>query len=119
VGSKRKSESSEAESDSKRVKEDANEEKQITIETSRDQLAEINAASEALKREEAAAAAAAVEDEAADAEIEDALIPEDIHKMRVPELRKELSRLGLVATGNKAVLQERLTKHVTNVRARL
>jgi len=136
VGSKRKSESSATESESKRACDStegkqasletslgANPGKQATLETSRDQLAEICAASEALKREEAAAQAAAQAEAAqavaAEAEAEaadDVPTEEEVGKMKVPELRKEASRLGLITTGNKAALQERLTEFIAIVR---
>ena len=116
VGVKRKSDGAEGESECKRAKEVSDEDKQVTKETSRDQLAEINAASEALKRQEAEAAARNEAKAEETTFANDILTLEDVSKMKVPELRKELTRLGLATTGNKALLQERLTEYIAKVR---
>ncbi|EOD03931.1 hypothetical protein EMIHUDRAFT_108042 [Emiliania huxleyi CCMP1516] len=92
VGSKRKSESSIDECDSKRAREDEEEVKQATTETSRDQLAEICAASAALKKVEEEARAT-------------------FAKLTVPSLRSECTRLGLPTDGLKPALVARLVGH--------
>jgi len=91
-GSKRKSESSIDECDSKRAREDEEEGKQATTETSRDQLAEICAASAALKKVEEEARAT-------------------FAKLTVPSLRSECTRLGLPTDGLKPALVARLVGH--------